>query len=96
MPVNNDLEEKVILFCSECEGEGEECSECKGTGIRKMTVEDWMRKNVTDNAVGDGVYTYSDMVKAYRLGTLAESGNFPPRDYFGAENVINKYFKPIE
>jgi hypothetical protein len=55
-----------------------------------------MQKNVPDNAVGDGFYTYSDMVKAYRLGTLAESGNFPPRDYFGAEGVINKYFKPIE
>lgn len=96
MPINNDPKDKVILFCSECEGEGEECKECNGTGHTEMSVETWMQKNVTDNVVGDGVYSFSDMVKAFRLGTLAESGNFPPRDYIGGERVIEKYFKPIE
>lgn len=96
MPINNNPNTKVNLYCPECDGEAENCSHCNEIGLIQMTVEEWMNKNIKSNCTDEGIYSFNDMVKAFELGVLAESGDFPSQDYIGGEKVIQKYFKSIE
>lgn len=105
MPITEDKNSKVIIYCTKCFGEGSYepddsciemvCPDCKGEGKKEIPTREWVEQ-ATLNVKSDelGFYTFEDMMKAFRLGVLAECGDFPIYDYIGPEGVIKKYFRP--
>lgn len=112
MPINDDKDLKSSFVCDNCHGDGEFdmpsyshpplitddiCKKCKGEGFIEKSSYEWFSEKVkkikSDNP---GLYTFEDMMRAFQLGVLAESGGLSHRDYIGAEALIEKYFKPTK
>jgi hypothetical protein len=106
MPINDNKELISSFICAYCDGDGrieqpscdidEECENCKGTGFVELSSVEWFKESMRDiTSNKSGLYTFEDMMRAFKLGVMAESGQLSPKDYIPTELLIEKFFKHL-